>query len=343
MCQQKRHKLTEKIKGFFKRKQKIRKPSFKGSVQKSPEKIKTVSVAIYESELQAIGVESTSWDTETGGDLFGIWNEQPIVYLATNTGPNSVREAAHFKLDVDYLIKLSGELNEKWGLRYFGDWHSHHRLELEAPSSGDKNRLARIASKNNFDKMAEFIVTFSHDYQNTKDIHIHSYLYADFPDAVGTKISLTIIKGISPIREALLATSSLIEQNLGSFSQFPIQHVISSIETQTIIVNPTDCLSKHIGDKILANALAELEESTSKKIEFYQKPFGHILVIPVDGDTNVAFAIDKYWPYKVLQVDWIDRSCNKAEEIPLPIDTASLISIKGMKDIYSKIKELKKT
>ena len=30
-------------------------------------------IAIYESELQAIGLESASWDTETGGDLFGIW------------------------------------------------------------------------------------------------------------------------------------------------------------------------------------------------------------------------------------------------------------------------------
>jgi hypothetical protein len=343
MCQQKRHKLVEIIKGIFKRKQKIKKPSFKEPVQKSPEKIKTVSVAIYESELQAIGVEGTSWDTETGGDLFGIWNEQPIVYLATNTGPNSVREAAHFKLDVGYLIKLSGDLNDKWGLRYFGDWHSHHRLGLDTPSSGDKNRLARIASKNNFDKMAELIVTFTHDYHTTKNIHIHSYLYADFPHVVCTEISLTIIKGISPIREALIASSSLMEQNLGLFSSFPIQRIIASLETNIFVDNPTGRLEKHVGDRILSNALLELGNYSSKKIEFYQKPFGCILVIPIDENTNVAFAVDKKWPYKVLQIDWIDRSCNKAEEILLPIDTASLINIKGMKDIYLKIKELKRT
>ena len=162
-------------------------------------------------------------------------------------------------------------------------------------------------------------------------------------NAICTKVSITIIKGISPIREALLASSSLIEQNLGSFSSFPIQHIIASIETQTFIVNPMDLLSKHVGDKVLANALAELEESSSKKIEFYQKPFGYILVIPVDENNNVAFAVENKWPYKILQVDWIDRSCNKAEEIPLPTDTASLINTKEMKDIYMKIKELKKT
>lgn len=343
MCQQKRHTLVEKIKGVFKRKQKIRKPSFKESVQKSPEKIKTVSVAIYESELQAIGVESTSWKTETGGDLFGIWNEQPIVYLATNTGPNSVRETAHFKLDVDYLIKLSGELNDKWGLRYFGDWHSHHRLGLEAPSSGDQSRIGRIGSKNNFDKMAEIIVTLPHDYHNTRGIRIHSYLYENFPDTVCTKISITIIKGISPIREALIASSSLMEQKLESFFLFPIKHINASVTTSVFDENPTDYLSNKVGNKILSNALLELENYSSKKIEFYQKPFGYILVVPVDENTNVAFAVDKIWPYKVLQVDWIDRSCNKAEEIPLSTDTASLINTKGMKDIYMKIKELKKT
>jgi hypothetical protein len=336
------HTLIKKIKSFFKRKQKVRKPSFEESIKKSPEKIKTVSVAIYESELQAIGVESTSWDTETGGDLFGIWDEQPIVYLATNTGPNSVRETAHFKLDVDYLIKLSGELKDKWGLRYFGDWHSHHRLGLDAPSSGDKNRLTRIASKNNFDRMAEIIVTFPHDYHNTRNIHIHSYLYEDSPNAICANISLAIIKGISPIREALLASSSLIEQNLGTFSSFPIQHIIAPTETKVFIDNPTDCLAKHVGDRILSNALLELEIYSSKKIEFHQKQFGYIIVIPVDENTNVAFAVDKKWPYEVLQVDWIDRSCNKAEEILLPLDTASLINTKGMKDIYLKVQELKK-
>jgi len=162
-------------------------------------------------------------------------------------------------------------------------------------------------------------------------------------NAICTKVSITIIKGISPIREALLASSSLIEQNLVLFSSFPIQHIIASVEPHIFIDNPTDHLSKHVGDRILSRALLELENYSSKKIEFYQKPFGYILVVPVDENTNVAFAVDKIWPYKVLQVDWIDRSGNKAEEIPLLIDTASLINIKGMKEIYLKIKELKKT
>src|SRR6266511_1314067 len=99
-------------------------------------------IAIYESELQAIGLESASWDTETGGDLFGIWGDIPVVYLASRAGPHAKREHAHFRLDVDYLIKLSGYLEKDWGLRYFGDWHSHHRLGLQSISAGDQKRIA---------------------------------------------------------------------------------------------------------------------------------------------------------------------------------------------------------
>ena len=48
-------------------------------------------LAIYESELQAIGLESSSWEIETGGDLFGIWRDIPIIYLATRAGPKAIR------------------------------------------------------------------------------------------------------------------------------------------------------------------------------------------------------------------------------------------------------------
>ena len=118
-------------------------------------------LAIYESELQAIAHDSASWDSETGGDLFGIWADIPIVYLATKSGPKAIRDHTRFRLDVDYLIKLSIQLEKDWGLRYFGDWHSHHRLGLQAPSAGDRARIQRLADKNAFRAMAEFITTFS--------------------------------------------------------------------------------------------------------------------------------------------------------------------------------------
>ena len=114
---------------------------------------------IWESELRAIAVETAAWTIETGGDLFGRWHGTATVFLATKAGPKAQRSNAHFRLDVDYLRELSGPLAEDWALRYFGDWHSHHKLGLSAPSGGDRRRIVSLAGRNQFTNMAEIIVT----------------------------------------------------------------------------------------------------------------------------------------------------------------------------------------
>src|SRR5205807_2312290 len=86
-------------------------------------------------EIRLIAEESARWEIETGGDLFGLWSASPTLHLATRAGPAAVRDAAHFRLDVEYLRTLSAVLGDEWGLEYFGDWHSHHRLRFTAPSS----------------------------------------------------------------------------------------------------------------------------------------------------------------------------------------------------------------
>src|SRR5260370_30584537 len=95
----------------------------------------------WESELRAIAAEASARSIETGGDLFGRWTDIPTVLLATKAGPSAQRNNAHFRLDVDYLRQLSETLASDWALRYFGDWHSHHRLGLSSPSGGDQKRI----------------------------------------------------------------------------------------------------------------------------------------------------------------------------------------------------------
>jgi hypothetical protein len=120
----------------------------------------------WESELRAIAVETAAWTIETGGDLFGRWQGTPVVFLATKAGPKAQRSTAHFRLDVDYLRELSEPLAEDWSLRYFGDWHSHHRLGLLEPSSGDRRRIRQLGQRNQFSGMAEIIVTTEGAQQN---------------------------------------------------------------------------------------------------------------------------------------------------------------------------------
>ena len=64
----------------------------------------------WESELRAMASEASAWSIETGGDLFGRWQDIPTLFLATKAGPNAKRDHAHFRLDVAYLRGLS----ERW-------------------------------------------------------------------------------------------------------------------------------------------------------------------------------------------------------------------------------------
>ncbi|MGH2619580.1 MAG: helix-turn-helix domain-containing protein, partial [Anaerolineales bacterium] len=130
----------------------------------------------WESELRAIAAEASAWSVETGGDLFGRWEDVPTVLLATKAGPNAQRDHAHFRLDVEYLRQLSEIMASDWALRYFGDWHSHHRLGLSAPSGGDRRRIASIANRNQFTSMAEIIVTLD-DRPGEPIIRIHPWVY----------------------------------------------------------------------------------------------------------------------------------------------------------------------
>lgn len=295
-------------------------------------------IAIYESELQAIGLESASWDTETGGDLFGIWGDIPVVYLASRAGPHAKREHAHFRLDVDYLIKLSGLLEKDWGLRYFGDWHSHHRLELQTPSAGDQRRIEGLAAKNNFDEMAEFIVTFASNYGNDRKIEIHPYGYLDLPSHTTTEAVLIVLKGISPVRSALIAASALPEQQLDTFSSFAVEKISIPAEPLGRTPGTEGSPVVQISERVLAKTMSELAAISSGELELYRKPFGVIIVVPVNDKQNVAFALDKDWPHALLQVDWMDRESAQTEEIAVNVADVSLLRVEQLKNIFSNAK-----
>lgn len=305
----------------------------------TPQTPRRFAMAIYESELQAIGLESSSWDSETGGDLFGIWGEIPIVYLATKTGPNSVRDQAHFRLDVDYLIKLSVELEHSWGLRYFGDWHSHHRLGLETPSGGDRARIQRLASKNAFQEMAEFIVTFSTSYDADKAVHIHPYAYLQLPSDRISDIVPIVLTGTSPVRDALTRGGLLPEQNLAAFSSFSLDRVVVPREPLPRVPGHIGPAAQPITDRVIRRGIAQLETASAGRVEIHETSFGYVLVVPVNEDDHVAFAIDSSWPHKVLQVDWMDRRAGMTEELPIAIDGASMVNIVELTRIFQTAKQ----
>ena len=299
-------------------------------------------IAIYESELQAIGLESATWNTETGGDLFGTWGDIPIIYLASRAGPRAQREAMHFRLDVDYLIRLSAILAQDWGLRYFGDWHSHHRLGLRNPSRGDQKRIANLAHKNSFDQMAEIITTFTPGRDGDNGVRIHPYVYQDFPSYSLTEAIFVVLRGVSPVRSALIATSSFPEQELGSFSSYPMEKVVVPDELLGRVPGSEGFAIKQISEKFLDKIMSNLASVASGEPELYRENFGFVIVVPVSPDECVALALHKKWPHRLLQINWIDRSNSRTDELLVDKAPESALDLRGLKQIISTATDLRR-
>ena len=324
---------------YFKRPTEIPETTVLAIKQQESVTSKRFPLAIYESELQMIGFDSASWDTETGGDLFGVWQDIPIIYLATLAGPKAIRNHAHFRLDLEYLIALSADLEVDWGLRYFGDWHSHHSLGLASPSSGDKKRIVSVAKKNNFEAMAEFIITFTPTSGAEKQIAIHPFAYLNPPSTSLTDVGLIVLKGTSPVRSMLMAASMLPEQKLGNYANFTTNRLTIPIATaQNKQPNP-EAYKQHIGGRLISSLVDHLATLTTRDIELHEQPFGSIIVIPVNNFENIALAVGNEWPHPVLQADWINRQNGSVETLQIDIKDLDALNIDRVKQAVIDIKK----
>jgi hypothetical protein len=272
------------------------------------------TLTVWESEVRAIAAEASSWTVETGGDLFGQWQPNPAVFLATKAGPNAQRDNAHFRLDVEYLRQLSEPLAADWGLRYFGDWHSHHRLGLSAPSPGDRRRIRQLGNRNKFPGMAEIIVT-TEGSQHTPTVRIHAWFYDLAGEGEPTVMPVKVLAGCSPVRQALIARGVLPEQALSVWESVSLER----IRIGDAVYPPTLDRQPDVDASMRAKTLTHLSEAlkvaSGAPVEQHATAFGHILVATLKEPHHLAFAIDKNWPMSVLEVHRLDRATRSAEPV----------------------------
>lgn len=102
------------------------------------------SAIIFQSELDYLSDCILEYpDIETGGQLFGYWTSDgvPVVVYAIGPGPGANHQKTFFNQDVDYLVRVGGQLRSRYGLHHIGEWHSHHRLGLARPSGHDAHTM----------------------------------------------------------------------------------------------------------------------------------------------------------------------------------------------------------
>ena len=268
----------------------------------------------WESELRAIAAEASAWTVETAGDLFGRWQGNPTVFLATKAGPKAQRDNAHFRLDVDYLRQLSEPLAAHWALRYFGDWHSHHRLGLSAPSSGDRRRIRQLGNRNQFPGMAEIIVT-TEGSQHEPVVRVHTWVYDLSGRDEPTALRVKVLPGCSPVRQALITRGEFPEQSMRAWEDMPLLRVRIGDEPHPPALEGQADVDATTRERTLGHLADALKQASGAPVEQHATAFGHILVAKLEEPHHLAFAIDRKWPMSVLEVHRLDRSTGTAEPI----------------------------
>lgn len=237
-----------------------------------------------------------------------------MVFLATKAGPKAQRDNAHFRLDVDYLRQLSEPLAADWALRYFGDWHSHHRLGLSAPSSGDRRRIRQLGKRNQFPGMTEIIIT-TEGSRHEPVVRVHAWVYDLSTEDEPAPLRVKVLPGCSPVRQALVTRGELPEQSLRAWEDVPLERVRVGDEPDPPALEDQSDVDAMTCERTLAHLADALKQASGAPVEQHATAFGYILVAELEAPHHLAFAIDRKWPMSVLEVHRLDRSTGTAEAI----------------------------
>ena len=113
---------------------------------------------------------------ETGGNLFGLWTTSgsAVIHVALGPGKNCRRTTTSFHQNIEYLHRVGRFVNDNYMLCHIGEWHSHHSLSLNKPSSGDEQTVRR-----NFPQgVTKFLVIIA-NIKNKDTIVLSPYFFTD--------------------------------------------------------------------------------------------------------------------------------------------------------------------
>ena len=113
---------------------------------------------------------------ETGGNLFGLWTTSgsAVIHVVLGPGKNCRRTTTSFHQDIEYLERVGRFVNDNYMLCHIGEWHSHHSLSLNKPSSGDEKTVRRYFPQG----VSKFLVIIA-NIKNTDTIELSPYFFIE--------------------------------------------------------------------------------------------------------------------------------------------------------------------
>ena len=157
---------------------------------------KDFTAYVYEEDLRKIRELVQPYpDIETGGDLFGLWQNERTVIIQRFIGPGKEceRTVASFHQDVEYLHRVGSLITTEEGLCNVGEWHSHHQIGMPEPSAADRRTVFSNMPHLGLERFVLFIATIEKTgYSGKKrskdvkldEITLHPYLFINSPQNV---------------------------------------------------------------------------------------------------------------------------------------------------------------
>ena len=166
---------------------------------------------IYESEKKRICDYVMKYpNLETGGSMYGWYSESglPIIALITGPGKNAMHHEVRFHADEAYSLEI-GNAIVGYGLQHLGEWHSHHKMDLNHPSGVDCDAMrTSLASRNS--SIARFLRGIAN--LVGKEVTFNMYFFSKGNGGSYSHTPLVDQPGCSPLRTGLKTVLEAIEK-----------------------------------------------------------------------------------------------------------------------------------
>jgi hypothetical protein len=264
-------------------------------------------IIIFESELRTLaGVTALSPELEVSGEGFGPQTQagNPVIYLVSGSGSNSIREPAYCRQDFHFFRRVSEILSVSYALQPSGTFHSHRSLGgLTGPSGFDIEQVRRIAARNNLNRWYQIVTSYVEDgdtrvphdrhtdntgwWGDCPQVRVRAFLYTDPRAGLKTEVRLRVLPGVSPFRTIGLASGKLAPDDIAEYaSGFPMYKIIfeSHDRREASSVGKLGTFEK------MAQQFQELPEQIQDGIELDVEGDFAIITLPVSEHRSLRIA-----------------------------------------------------
>jgi len=251
--------------------------------QATPETLLGDKALIYRGELEIMARFVRDYpDIETGGDLFGFWTHtgSPVVEYVLGPGHQADHEGAEFHQEAAFLRSSGAMLRDLHGLQHVGTWHSHHRLGLTEPSTGDSTTMQKAVDNNQF---RGWMLTICNFRDHNDLVELRSYMYRPGDRGRHTQLTWVVLPGASPVRTAMksVADFQTVEPVTPdcNLEAIPSTTFTAMSAPQTVTANPsfppTSFLATAEGRAELFRLYQELSQ-TEQDVDIVQRGDGRV-------------------------------------------------------------------